>query len=174
MWSRPQRISPWVFSRIEAGSRENETIYHREEEVRIFHQQLIDNRVNSKKSEILNLRSVAILSGSVCFLNNLASLKRLWELRWTYRTDFRLKYYFWRKVDFSGRTRRFTRIIVLPSLQFGIRHSSGSCVKLVQWNVYFWRLLCGTAVNRCTGAISLRWKLIYRFSRVFKNCKSGS
>ena len=167
MWSRPQRISPWVFSRIEAGSRENEMIYHHEEEVRIFHQQLIDKRAISKKSEILNLRSVAILSGSVCFLNNLASLNRLWELRWAYRTDFRLKYYFWRIVDFF--TEIIGKVVDLAILvEIRIRHSSGSCVKLVQWNVYFWRLLCGTAVNRCTGAISLRSKLIYRFSRVFE------
>ena len=49
----------------------------------------------------LNPGSVAILSGSVCFLNNVGFLKGLWELCWTYRTDFRLPSYFWRKVDFS-------------------------------------------------------------------------
>ena len=54
------------------------------------------------------------------------------------------------------------------TIPFSWHYSRPSCVKLVQWNVYFWRLLCGTAVNQCTAAVSLRSKLIYRLSHVFE------
>jgi hypothetical protein len=65
----------------------------------------------SKKSEILNLGICFILSGSVCFLNNVAFLKGLWELRVCKRTDFRLRSYFWRKVGLWSQNRRYFEMV---------------------------------------------------------------